>query len=84
MTYAVAVTVEVAARAERSLRRVPRHVAVGFLVWKREVEHHGLEVIRNVPGYRLFYRVSAKNPVVVTVEEVNKHDYKAIERLFGR
>jgi addiction module RelE/StbE family toxin len=98
-------TVEVTARAEKSLRKVPRHVAVNFLLWKREVEQHGLDVVRAIPGYRdeqlkgklrrvrsvrlglgyrVFYRVSERTPTVLTVEEVNKHDYKAIERLLGR
>lgn len=36
-------------------------------------------------SYRLFYRIVAIDVVeTVRVEEVNRHDYKEIERLFGR
>ena len=34
-------------------------------------------------GYRVYYRVSSGALRVVRVEEVNKHEYKKIERLFG-
>jgi toxin HigB-1 len=39
--------------------------------------------IRLNSGYRAYYRISKSEIVCVIVEEVNKHDYKAIERLFG-
>jgi toxin HigB-1 len=36
-------------------------------------------------SYRLFYRIVSIDVVeTVLVEEVNRHDYKEIERLFGR
>lgn len=84
---------------------VPRPVAVGFFVWKREVEQDGLEVVRKIPGYRdealhgklkgirsvrlglsyrAYYRLREAGAEVLVVEEVDKHDYKAIERLLGR
>ena len=34
-------------------------------------------------GYRIFYRIIGTNVKSILVEEVNKHDYKEIERLFG-
>ena len=47
----------------------------------------GIRSIRLSDGYRAYYRISRPGPyteiVCVVVEEVNKHDYKAIERLFG-
>ena len=98
--------VEVTRRAERSLIKAPRPVAVNFFTWKREVEEHGLQEIRKIPGYhdeplvgklkgkvrsvrlgrgyRAFYRVTGSSIKCIVVEEVNNHDYKAIERLFGR
>jgi mRNA-degrading endonuclease RelE of RelBE toxin-antitoxin system len=99
------VQVEVTKRAVKSLRRVPRHIAVGFFVWKREVEEHGIETVRKIAGYhdeplqgklrrvrsvrlglgyRVYYRIEKGRTQVLVVEEVNKHDYKAIERLLGR
>lgn len=97
--------VAVTKRAEKSLIRVPRHVAVNFLLWKQEVEHHGVETVQRIAGYhdeplkgklygvrsvrlgvgyRAYYRVVKGEVRTLVVEEVNKHDYKAIERLFGR
>jgi len=34
-------------------------------------------------GYRAYYRVVGTSVRCVLVEEVNRHDYKEIERLFG-
>jgi toxin HigB-1 len=34
-------------------------------------------------GYRLFYRVIEGNEKCLLIEDVNRHDYKKIERLFG-
>lgn len=34
-------------------------------------------------GYRLFYRVIGEELKCLLVEDVNSHDYKKIERLFG-
>ena len=97
--------VVVTKRAEKSLSRVPRHVTVGFLLWKQEVEVHGLETVQKIPGYhdeplkgklkgvrsvrlglgyRAYYRMEHREVRILVVEEVNKHDYKAIERLFGK
>lgn len=105
MTYTRQVKVTVTKRAEKSLGRVPRHVAVNFLLWKREVETHGLEPVQKIPGYhdealkgklhgvrsirlglgyRAYYRIEKGAVRTLIVEEVNKHDYKAIERLFGK
>ena len=43
----------------------------------------GLRSFRLSLGYRGFYRVVKESIQFVLVEEVNKHDYKEIERLFG-
>jgi proteic killer suppression protein len=80
-------------------------VAVNFFLWRREVEEHGIEEVRKIPGYhdeplqgklkgivrsvrlgqgyRAFYRIREGKVKCVFVEEVNLHDYKEIERLFG-
>ena len=34
-------------------------------------------------GYRLFYRLIEGTVKCLLVEDVNRHDYKKIERLFG-
>ena len=39
--------------------------------------------IRLALGYRAYYRVVGGAVQCVLVEEVNRHDYKEIERLFG-
>ena len=43
----------------------------------------GLRSFRLSLGYRGFYRIIKDSIAFVMVEEVNKHDYKKIERLFG-
>ena len=43
----------------------------------------GVRSIRLSDGYRAYYRIVKGEVICVVVEEVNKHDYKAIERLFG-
>jgi proteic killer suppression protein len=43
----------------------------------------GLRSIRLSGAYRAYYRIVREKVECVFVEEVNKHDYKAIERLFG-
>jgi proteic killer suppression protein len=97
--------VEVSKRAERSLAKVPRQVAAKFFYWSQQIEEHGLDVVKTIPGYhdeplkgklkgvvrsvrlalgyRAYYRVSEKLIKCVLVEEVNRHDYKEIERLFS-
>jgi len=39
--------------------------------------------VRMALGFRAFYRVVGATVKCVLVEEVNRHDYKEIERLFG-
>src|SRR5580704_14368095 len=39
--------------------------------------------VRMARGYRAYYRVIGIVAQCVLVEEVNRHDYKEIERLFG-
>lgn len=51
MFNASATLVTLTKRAEKSLGRAPRHVAVNFLTWKREIETHGLDVVQKIPGY---------------------------------
>ena len=43
----------------------------------------GIRSIKLSDGYRAYYRVTKEIIEIVFVEEVNKHDYKAIERLFN-
>jgi hypothetical protein len=43
----------------------------------------GVRSIRLSYGYRLYYRIVLGQVECVLVEEVNNHDYKEIERLFG-
>jgi mRNA-degrading endonuclease RelE of RelBE toxin-antitoxin system len=43
----------------------------------------GIRSIRLTDGYRAYYRIILDEVHCAYVEEVNKHDYKAIERLFG-
>lgn len=43
----------------------------------------GLRSFRLSQGYRGYYRIARDSIEFVMVEEVNKHDYKEIERLFG-
>ena len=44
----------------------------------------GIRSIRLSDAYRAYYRVERGEIICVIVEEVNKHDYKAIERLVGK
>ncbi len=78
---------------------------MNFIFWKKEVETHGIERVRKIPGYhdeplkgklrgirsirlgkgyRAYYRVEKGEVHALIVEEVNKHDYKAIEKIFGK
>ena len=97
--------VRISARAEKSLRKVPRVIAAGFFTWRRDVETHGIEETRKIPGYhdeplkgklkgrirsvrlgnayRAYYRIISDEVKYIWVEEVNRHDYKEIERLLG-
>lgn len=43
----------------------------------------GLRSIRLTGAYRAYYRIVMNEIEFLLVEEVNKHDYKKIERLFG-
>ncbi|MCM0604452.1 MAG: type II toxin-antitoxin system mRNA interferase toxin, RelE/StbE family [Xanthomonadaceae bacterium] len=43
----------------------------------------GIRSFRLSQGYRGYYRVVKEEVEFVIVEEVNKHDYKKVERLFG-
>ena len=43
----------------------------------------GLRSFRLSLGYRGFYRIAKNEIEFVIVDEVNKHDYKEIERIFG-
>ena len=43
----------------------------------------GIRSIRLSLGYRAYYRLSNQTLKCIFVEEVNHHDYKKIERLFG-
>jgi proteic killer suppression protein len=39
--------------------------------------------VRMALGYRAYYRIVGQSIKTVLVEEINRHDYKEIERLFG-
>ena len=43
----------------------------------------GIRSARLSDGYRIYYRIIKGAARVARVEEVNKHEYKKIERLFG-
>lgn len=43
----------------------------------------GIRSFRLSLGYRGFYQIVKERIEFVSLEEVNKHDYKEIERLFG-
>ena len=51
MTYTLNMDVMLTKRAEKSLRKVPRQIAANFFTWKREMEEHGIDVVRKIPGY---------------------------------
>lgn len=104
-THCVINRIEVSKRAERSLSKAPKQVAAKFFYWKQQIEEHGLESVRTIPGYhdeplrgklkgycrsvrmalgyRAYYRLIDETVECILVEEVNRHDYKKIERLFG-
>ena len=44
----------------------------------------GVRSVRLGLGFRAYYRIEKGEPRAIVVEEVNKHDYKAIERLLGK
>jgi toxin HigB-1 len=44
----------------------------------------GVRSVRLNDGFRVYYRIVRGMTQVVRVEEVNKHEYKKVERLFGR
>lgn len=44
----------------------------------------GMRSIRLSRGYRAYYMIIEGSLKFIKVEEVNKHDYKEIERLLGR
>ncbi len=43
--------VEITRRAEKQLRKLPRHVVDNLMIWVTAVEHDGLEEVRKIPGY---------------------------------
>ncbi len=43
--------VEIAKRAEKQLRKLPRHIVDNLTIWVAAVELDGLEEVRRVPGY---------------------------------
>ncbi len=51
-----------------------------------EALHGKLKGIRSFKlsrSYRGYYRLIKESVIIVLLEEVNKHDYKKVERLFG-
>jgi hypothetical protein len=49
-----------------------------------KLKNTGIRSITLSYGYRAYYRIIKNEIAIVTVEDVNNHDYKAIERRFGR
>jgi len=43
--------VEISERAQRQLRKVPKHIGVKLLAWAKAVRDTSLEELRKVPGY---------------------------------
>lgn len=43
--------VVISRRAQRDLRRVPKHVVINLRTWVESVEADGLEEVRKIPGY---------------------------------
>lgn len=43
--------VRLSRRAQKDLRRVPRHVAVKLAAWADDISVRGLDEVRKVPGY---------------------------------
>ncbi len=43
--------VEITKRAEKQLRKLPRHIVDNLMIWVAAVELDGLEEVRRVPGY---------------------------------
>ena len=65
---------------------------IGFIQRVTTYRDHSLEGrlkqagVRSISlsyGYRGYYRLEKNEIIFVTVEDVNNHDYKAVERLFG-
>lgn len=50
---------------------------------KGTLRRSGVRSVSLSYGYRLYYRVFRESVECVLIEEVNNHDYKEIERLFG-
>lgn len=50
---------------------------------KGRLRKSGVRSVSLSYGYRLYYRIVLSQVECVLVEEVNNHDYKEIERLFG-
>lgn len=48
-----------------------------------KLKKSGIRSVSLSYGYRLYYRIVAGHVEYVLIEEVNNHDYKEIERLFG-
>ncbi len=43
--------VEITRRAEKQLRKLPRHIVDNLAIWVAAVEFDGLEEVRKLPGY---------------------------------
>ena len=43
--------VRISKQAEKSLRKLPRHVIVALAAWMEAVELRGLDEVRKIPGY---------------------------------
>ncbi len=43
--------VEITRRAEKQLRKLPRHIVDNLAIWVAAVEFEGLEEVRRLPGY---------------------------------
>jgi proteic killer suppression protein len=43
--------VEITRRAEKQLRKLPRHIVDNLTIWVAAVELDGLKEVRRIPGY---------------------------------
>jgi mRNA-degrading endonuclease YafQ of YafQ-DinJ toxin-antitoxin module len=50
---------------------------------KGKLRKSGIRSVSLCYSFRLYYRVVFQEVIFVSVEEVNHHDYKKVERLFG-
>jgi proteic killer suppression protein len=43
--------IELSALTQKQLKKLPAHIVISFQNWVEDVEEHGLEEVRKIPGY---------------------------------